>query len=433
MKMLEQQTQEQQTLEPVLRVMTPLNRTIVSDDMEKAADLLDQAVGFPAKRYRYPSGQEYGSWVVPPSWNAREAYLSDGEKKIASLQDHVLFLAPYSMPFEGWVTREELVRDHLVVSERFDDVFVYQHRLAYDFQKRLKQWQISLPKKMLASLTRERYFVKIDVEVKPGTLNVLEYTAQGKEETAVAFLAHLCHPGQANDGLSGVLAGAALIRRLQARSHRFTYKLLVLPETIGSAIHVVAQGLTPRQFFCAAFLETMGMGDRLYLKRSRTGTHSVDLALNSLVRENPELGVHPFHEGYGNDELVFDFPNVAIPSIGVQYYPFEEYHTSRDGAGLIDWERWTRSVDLTEELFRRLEEDRVVRLKHPGPPYLSRYKLYADAVTEKARFRQNTKLLSLCDGNHTLLQMCEASGISFEDAAAFFDALRKEGLLESDL
>lgn len=418
-------------MEPVLKALTPLNRTIVSDDMEKAAEWVDQAAGFPAKRYRYPSNQEYGSWVVPPSWNPREAFISDGENKIASLQDHVLFLAPYSMPFEGWVTREELVRDHLVVSDRFDDVFVYQHRLAYDYQKRLKQWQISLPSKTVASMKKDRYFVKIDVEVKPGGLNVLEYTAPGKEETSVAFLAHLCHPGQANDGISGVVAGAALIRRLQARPHRFTYKLLVLPETIGSAVHVVAQNLSPKKFLCSVFLETMGMGERLYLKKSRTGTHAVDLALDSLARENPDLGVHPFHEGYGNDELVFDFPNVAIPSIGVQYFPYKEYHTSRDGADLIDWERWTRAVDLTEELFRRLEEDRVVRLKHPGPPYLSRYKLYADAVTEKTRFRQNAKLLSLCDGNHTLLQMCEETGLPFQEVVQFFRVLDREGLLQN--
>ncbi len=417
--------------EGLLKKLVLLNRTIVSDDMDWAADLLDEAIGFPALRYRYPSGAEYGSWIVPPSWNVREAFLSDGERKIASYQDHVLFLAPYSMPFEGWVTHEELVRDHMIVSDRFDDAFAYQHRLACDFQKRLRQWQISLPRSTLASLNRERYFVKIDVEVKPGALNVLEYTAQGQEDTSVAFLAHLCHPGQANDGLSGVIAGAALIRRLQARPHRFTYKLLVLPETIGSAVHVIAQGLSTHQFVCAAFLETMGQGERLFLKRSRTGNQPVDWAVNSLVRERPEMGVHGFFEGYGNDELVFDFANVGIPSIGVQYYPFSEYHTSRDSAEIIDWGKWTHAVDLAEELFRRLEENRVIRLKFQGPPYLSRYRLYADAVTEKQRFRQITQLLALCDGKHSLLQMCEESGLPFREVKGFFDALDQEGLLGS--
>jgi len=419
--------------EILLEELVPMNRTIVSDDMDKAADLLDRAMGFPAKRYRYPSGTEYGSWIVPPSWNLLQAHLSDGEKTIASHRDHVLFVAPYSMPFEGWVSRDDLLRDHVVTSKTADDVFFYQHRLAYDYQRQLKEWQISLPGRVVKELDRDRYFVKIDADVRPGTLNVLEYTAPGEEAASVAILTHLCHSGQANDGLSGVLAGMELIQRFRSKPRRFTYKLLILPETIGSAVHVVAQKLSPRDFLCAVFLETMGRGERLYLKHTRTADRPMDLAIKSIVRENPALGTHAFYDGYGNDELVFDFANVGIPAAGIQYYPFPEYHSSRDGADLMDWALWKRAVDLTEELFSRIERDRLIRLKHAGPPYLSRYRLYADAVTERQRFLRIAKLLTFCDGRHTLLQMCEASGISFEDAAAFFDALRKEGLLESDL
>ncbi len=419
---------EVDSFQAVLKALVPLNRTIVSDDMDHAADVLDRAAGISAVRYRYPTDTEYGSWIVPPSWNVREAFLSDGERVLASYQDHVLFLAPYSAPFEGWVSRDDLLK-HVVTSEVFDDVFVYQHRVAYDFQKRLQRWEISLPRRVVSRLTRDRYFVKIDVDVRPGTLNVLEYTAPGGEDTTVALLAHLCHPGQANDGLSGVLAGIALIRLLAESPHRFTYKLLVVPETIGSVVHIIAQGLSTRQFACAAFLETMGHGERLFLKHSRTGDRPIDLALRSIVREDPEIGVHRFFEGYGNDELVFDFANVNIPSISIQHYPFAEYHTSRDSADIIDWQKWTRGVEITRELFRRLEANRIIRLKYPGPPYLSRYRLYADAVTEALRFQQMAKVLALCDGEHSMLEMCEESGLPFRDIARFFGVLEREKLL----
>ena len=286
-------TDEVPALKLLLEKLTPLNRTIVSEDMERAADLLDQAMDRPAVRYRYPSGREYGSWIVPPSWNVREAFLSDGKRVIASYQQHALFLAPYSAPFEGWVSKEELLT-HVNVSPTLDDAFVYQHRLAYDFQKRLCGWEISLPRRIVAALDRERYFIKIDVDVRPGAMNVLEYTVEGREATTVALLSHLCHPGQANDGLSGVLAGIALLQRIAATPRRFTYKLFVMPETIGSAVHVIAQKLSPQQITCAAFLETMGTGERLFLKHSRTGNRAIDLALNSVVREHPEIGVHEF-------------------------------------------------------------------------------------------------------------------------------------------
>lgn len=417
-------------LESLLKKLTPLNRTIVSDDMDRAADLLDQAMGFPSVRYCYPSGAEFGSWIVPPSWNVREAFISDGERVIASYQDHALFLAPYSTPFEGWISRPEVLR-HVNVCEAFDDAFMYQHRIAYDFHKRLQQWEISLPSRVVASLNRDRYFVKIDVEIRPAIMNVLEYTVKGEEDTAVALLAHLCHPGQANDGLSGVLAGIVLMRRFLSRPHRFTYKLLILPETIGSAIHIIAQGVSRRQFSCAAFLETMGSGERLFLKKSRTEKRPIDLAVSSMIREHPEIGVHDFYQGYGNDEMVFDFANVGIPSVGVQHYPFAEYHTSRDSAEIIDWNKLTHAVDVTEELFRRLELNRLIRLRYPGPPYLSRYQLYADAIAERTRYRQIAKILALCDGQHTLLEICAESDLPFDAVTRFFGTLEREGLLVS--
>ncbi len=416
-------------MQHLLEELTPLNRTIVSDDMDRAAALLDRAVGRPAVRYRYPSGTEYGSWIVPPSWNVREAYLSDGKKKLASYENHVLFVAPYSPPFEGWVTREEL-RQHLFIAPLLEDAFAYQHRIAYDFQKRLKRWELSIPKRLASSLDKERYYVRIDVEVRPGALNVLEYTAPGSDETCVAFLTHLCHPGQANDGLSGVVAGVWMIRELLRRPRRFTYKLLAFPETIGSTVHVVAQHLSPRQFRCALFLETMGKGDRLYFKKTRTGESALDLAARSLIRENPDIGLHDFYEGYGNDELVFDFANVGIPSGSIQHFPFAEYHTSRDSAEIVDWGKWRRACDLSLELFRRLEEDRLIRLKYPGAPHLTRYRLYADAVNQRDRFKKIAKMLTLCDGKHTMLQMCEETGLPFADVAAFFRTLDREGLLQ---
>ena len=415
-------------LQDLLKRIHPLNRTIVSDDMDRAADWLDEAVGQPARRYRYPTGAEYGSWIVPPSWNIREAYLSDGERKIASHQDHVLFLAPYSQPFEGWLTRSELLQ-HVFISNRLDDVFVYQHRFAYDFQKRLRGWEITLPRRLVETLRKDRYYVKIDVDVRPGALNVLEYTAPGREEKTVAFLSHLCHSGQSNDGLSGVIAGVWLIRRFLEKPRRFTTKLLVFPETIGSSIHVVAQQMSREKVESALFLETMGRGDRLYLKKTRTGDKPLDRAIRSLAQEQPDIGILDFYEGYGNDELVFDFANVGVPSGAVEYFPFEEYHTSRDTPELIDWGKWKRAAELASEVFRRLEEDRLIRLRFLGPPHLTRYRLYADAVFERERFKKVAKVLTLCDGQHTLLQMCEESGLPFDEVRHFFSTLEEAGLL----
>ncbi len=417
------------SLKKYLNRLLDLNRTIVSDDMELAADLIDQAVGRPARRYRYKSGAEFGSWIVPPSWNVREAWVSDGKRRIASYRDHPLFLAPYSESVNCKVDRATLL-DHTHIVESFDDAFFYEHRLAYDFNRRLRDWRISLPSNVVEDLDGDEFHVRIDTDVHPGTMNVLEYTLPGTEATTVGFLTHLCHPGQANDGLSGVLAGVALLRRLGQHSRRFNYKLLVMPETIGSVIHIIDQKRGRNDFDWTIFLETMAAGDRLCLKHTRESRHRVDLAIETIRGERGDLDELGFFDGYCNDELMFDFVNVGIPSAGIQHYPYDEYHTSRDNASIFDWEKFERSISLVEELCLRLEQDRRVRLRDLGAPYLSRYALYADAQNDSAQFWRNSKLLSMTDGRKSILEMSHRLGIPFREAGEFFAALEAHGLVE---
>lgn len=414
-------------LGPLLAALVPLNRTIVSDDMDRAFELVDAGAPVPPRRYRYPSGAEYGSWIVPPSWNVREAYVSDGSRILGSYLHHPLFLAPYSAPFDGWIEREELFRHLFLFGDR-DDTYAYQHRIAYDYHRRLAEWQISLPRRVVAAMEADRYYVKIDVEVRPGRLNVAEYVVPGTEERSLALVAHLCHPGQANDGLSGVIAGLAFLRRVSARPHRFTYRLIVLPETIGSAVHVIDGGLSPSQCEAAVFLETMGGGEQLCVKLSRRGEAMIDRAAESVARDQG-LRVIGFDDGYGNDEHVLDFPNVGIPTIGIQHFPVSGYHTSADSSDQIDWFGLSRAVLALEAITERLELARPVTLRYPGPPYLSRYRLYADFAGERDRFRRVSAMLSLCDGQHTIGDIADLTATPHEDVTAFFDVLRREGLL----
>jgi aminopeptidase-like protein len=414
-----------------MHAIAPLNRTIVSAGIDRAAEILESAMGEPAVRFSYPSGEAFGSWIIPPAWNLIRAELSDAKGVLMNHEGHPLFVAPYSIPFRGWVSREELW-EHLVPCRAFDDAFSYEHRLAYDFRKRLKSWALSLPQQMLSRLDQSHYHVLIEAEVENRAMNVLEWTSPGSEETTVAILAHLCHPGQANDGLSGVISGCALLQRLRNWKHRLTYKLIVFPETIGSVAHIISQNLTKEKIAYSIFLETMGAGERLYLKRSRTGQRPIDAVLESCAQDTPDVGLLNFDEGYGNDERVFDFANVGIPSVGIQYFPYPEYHTSRDNADLIDWSKMTTALDLVERIFRRYEANRVIRLRYPGPPYLTRYQLYADCENEAERFQQIAQMLDLCDGRHDLIEMWRASKLPFEEVCHFFSTLDSAGLLKEE-
>ena len=140
----------------IIESLLHMNRTIVSSDMKQCMSILGNEI--PVTIHRYASGKEYGTWMIPPQWDVKKAELSDGNTIIASYDDHPLFLSPYSCSFTGWIDRDELLK-HVSSSSRQPEAFSYDHRLAYDFQRRLKEWAITLPNSFVQELDKEKYYI----------------------------------------------------------------------------------------------------------------------------------------------------------------------------------------------------------------------------------------------------------------------------------
>ena len=73
------------------------NRTIVSSDIELIFDDIENTTGMKITRHRYRTGEEHGTWQVPPKWDIKSAWLRDSGKMITSYDDHPLFVSPYSV------------------------------------------------------------------------------------------------------------------------------------------------------------------------------------------------------------------------------------------------------------------------------------------------------------------------------------------------
>lgn len=208
------------------------NRTIVSADVSDCMDSLSSR--YPLEIHRYPTGSEYQTWPIPPEWNVHKAVLKCGDEVIASYAESPLFLAPYSQAFCGIVSREELV-EHSFTNPQHPDAFCYEFRLAYNYQRRLNEWRISLPHNRLLSLPEGPFHVEIDVDVVPGDMLIGELAHPGESGHWFTFLSHYCHIGQINDGLAGVAIMLETLERIKkAHPHpKHGYKALLLPETIG--------------------------------------------------------------------------------------------------------------------------------------------------------------------------------------------------------
>ncbi|MEN6394407.1 MAG: DUF2172 domain-containing protein, partial [Anaerolineaceae bacterium] len=141
-----------------------LKRDIVSDGFDRALLRLAQEV--PMIIHEYPTGEPCWTWRIPEKWTCYEAYLEtlDG-KRLIDYADHPLHVVSYSLPFEGIVSRDELLR-HLHVHHHLPDA------IPFVFKYYERDWGLCSSQNLRDSLQDEAYRVVIRSVFEPGTLKV---------------------------------------------------------------------------------------------------------------------------------------------------------------------------------------------------------------------------------------------------------------------
>lgn len=403
------------------------NRTIVSDEIESLLLDVGDAIGLPLEVVRYPSGTDVGTWHVPPSWNVNEAWIKgpDGST-VASYAEHPLFLVPYSQPFRGLVDLEELGR-HVQHHPTRPDDFYYEHRFAYDFRRRLSDWAVTLPRSRFERLPAGEYEVHLDIDVVPGEMLIGRVVLPGQSAKRIVLACDHCHPGQVNDSWSGVLAMIDVIKALSARKDRYhTFEFLIFPETIGSCVHLESHAKDLPAIRAAIFSEFVGWGGQWRIlageRRQGLATRVAGLA----AQRHDDVEVRPLHDGYTNDEAIYDY--VGVPAFSVQRVDCEEYHSSSDSPELLEQDSIDKAAGLILQLCDLLERDRVYQPQQRVPVYLTRYDLYADATRERQDFVRNRQILRGLNDGLSLTEIAVQTGVDFDDVCDYVDRLAAHDL-----
>lgn len=413
-----------------------LKRDIISDDYDKALNRLAQDV--PMNIHEYPTGEPCWTWRVPEKWTCQEAYLEtlDG-RRLIDYAEHPLHVVSYSLPFENVVSRQELF-NHLHVHPRLPDAipFVFKY---YD-----RDWGLCAPQSLRDSLTDDSYRVVIRSSFERGTLKVGEVVIPGKSKDSFMLVAHLCHPAQANDDLTGVVVGIDVVRALLNMVENggsplyYTYRLLILPETIGSVAFLSHNEDLIPEMVAGLFLEMLGNDSPHALQGSLLTNSRVDHCLN---RAFNGLDSHGYTSAYrtiiDNDERQFNAPGVRVPMLSLSRVaapkdegqpPYPEYHSSLDTPSIITQERLEASKNLVLGLIQAWERDQYVINRFKGEVFCSGYGVWIDYRVNPEGHRRLFEIMERCDGEHTVSDIAAESGISFQ---AVWDVV--ELLLEKDL
>ena len=405
-----------------------LRRSLVTDGFDRALEGLQGYV--PMSVVAVPSGTDCWTWRVPPKWTVRQAWIKAGDKVVLDDGEHPLAVAPYSEPFEGRASREELIK-HLRWSERWPDAFVFEYRYAANY--RMRDWCFSLPYERVQALSDDYYDVHIDVELSDGAMKIGEAILPGEREEIVVIMSHLCHPGQANDGLAGMAAAVRVFQELAARPRRkYTYMLLAPPETFGTVAYLWSRGELVERLKYGIFIEMPGVDNPLCLKRSHKDNDRIDRIARHVFREVLGEGNYlegGFRELYGNDEIVQADPDFDLPMISVQHFDFPEYHTSRDDPSTVKLERLDEAHRVIMGIIDVLEDDYVPERLFKGPAYLSRYGLYVDTHQDPVLHRQVWNIMQRLGTGESVFDMADELRLSFRQLLDYLDGWEQAGLI----
>ena len=417
-----------------IEALFPLCRSITGDGLRRTLQYIGKQIALEVSEV--PSGTKVLDWEIPMEWNVRGAKLRtpDG-RTVLDFAHNNLHLLQYSVSVDRLVSRAEL-EDHLYSLPAQPDLIPY--RTAYFAHT----WGFCLAHQDRMALDEAAYHVQIDTTLQSGALSYGECVLAGEQPDELLFSIHCCHPSLANDNLSSVAVAIELARALARKPHRFTYRFLFAPGTIGAIawLHANRESSVPL-IRHGIVLANLGDTGTPTWKRSRC-----DAPINRVVAQamrDLEIDDRPLpFEPYGYDERQFCSPGFNLPVGRLTRSPagtFQEYHTSADNLDFVRPEALAESFQLLKSIVEIIEADTTWINTCPyGEPQLGRRGLYAkiggqagDAGRLSAQFDQLTLLwvLNLSDGSHSLLDIAERSGKPFAAVAAAAAALREAELL----
>jgi len=397
------------------------NRSLVTDGYDESLNYIRNIVDF--KVHEIPSGTECWTWVVPEKWVINEAYIMGDGRKIVDFKEHPLHVVSYSLPVNKEVSKEELLK-HLYWRED------RPQSIPFEFKYYERDWGFCIQHSRLKELTADKYKVFIDSRFEKGMLKVGDFTIKGETDETVVLVAHLCHPAQVNDDLAGVAVLVDIAREMSKRHPHYTYKFLLVPETIGSIAYLSQNEAIIPSLKYGIFLEMLGNDNIHALQLTRQGNTRLDRLARYVMRRNlSDFREGAFRKVISNDEMVFNGPGVDVPMISISRFPYPEYHTSDDSPDIISGARLAESKDLILKMIDILDRDYVSQRTFKGPVFLSRYGLWVDwRVNPELNTNLELIMLSL-EGNESVFDIAEKLDMDFDIVYDYINKFLDRGLV----
>lgn len=322
---------QKEIIPTLMKQLFPICRSITGFGVRKSLNILKEISDF--KIFEIPSGTKCFDWTVPDEWNIKDAFIEDSKgNKIIDFQKNNLHVVNYSIPIDETLTFTKL-KNHLYTLPNIPDAIPYRT----SYYKR--EWGFCLEQNKFEKMDHDtEYHVVINSSLSKGSMTLGEYLIKGESKNEFIFSTYCCHPSMANDNLSGMILWILLLQYLKSKNTKFSYRFLIMPETIGTISYLSKNQFTMSNVIGGFVLTCVGGPGDISYKSTFLETHPIDkIVTDTLDDNNIKFKKFPFVPR-GSDERQFSSPGFRIP-IGLickdKFHEYENYHTSLDNLEFI--------------------------------------------------------------------------------------------------
>jgi len=238
-----------------------------------------------------------------------------------------------------------------------------------------------------------------------------ECVIEGETEQEVFLSTYVCHPSMANNELSGPVVAAFIGDWLLSMPRRYTYRIVFIPETIGSITYLSKHlGELKRNVLVGFNLSCIGDEGACSYVASRYGDSLADkVAANVLSFGSPDCKTYSFLDR-GSDERQYCSPGVDLPLVTLcksKYGTYPEYHTSLDNLDFVTVGGLSGGFEFVRECVNVVENNKVYKVKCCCEPQLGKRGLYPNLSTKESGASVETMMdfIAYADGNNDLIDI----------------------------
>ncbi len=340
------------------KYLFPITRSISSPGNKKTLNFLKKKIT-KLKIKNFKSGKLVYGWKIPKQWHLKEAYILENNKKILDFKTNNLHVLNFSQPIQKKLTFKQLSKNIFFLKNQ-------PNAIPYVTSYYSKNWGFSMAYNQFKSLQKNaEFFVKIKSKFRNSNMHYGEILIKGKLKKEILLSTNICHPSMGNNETSGIVVTARLCQWInKLKNRRYSYRIIFIPETIGSIAYINKNFATLKKNVFAGFVVVCVGVDCMpsFLPSRQGNTISDHAALISIKKNSKKFKRFSFLDR-GSDERQFCSEKVNLPICSImskKYGDYKEYHTSLDNMNYISAKGLEKSFKIIKDAILIIEKTKII-------------------------------------------------------------------------